>query len=83
MSIFRYLPVLVALILTTSLAGAYNILIWDKDEGDEYEGVGSEVGVVNSLNSLGHTVTKHTDENLPGDISNYDMVFALTGWYSC
>ena len=80
---YKYLSVILTLLLTTSFAGAYSVLVWDKDEGDEYEGVGSEEGIIASLNNLGHNVTTHTDENLPDDISSYDMVFALTGWYSC
>jgi hypothetical protein len=80
---FKYLTVLLALIFMVSMAGAYDILVWDKDEGDVYEGVGTEVGVIDALDGLGHTTTKHTGESLPADISSYDMVFALTGWYSC
>lgn len=80
---FNYLSILFVFILTASTAGAYDILVWDKDEGDAFGGEGTEVGVINSLENLGHTTTKHTGENLPSDISSYDMVFALTGWYVC
>ncbi len=79
----RYMSVLFALALTVSIAGAYDILVWDKDEGDTYQGEGTEVGVIDALGNLGHNVTKHTGETLPTDISSYDTVFALTGWYSC
>jgi len=71
----------------TSAGWGFNLLVWDKDEGDEFFDpgttnlIGSEENVVNSLTANGESPTVVT--TLPSDLSAYDVVFVCTGWYVC
>lgn len=79
---------LVMLALVSALAGAANICIWNYDTLDRFfdparaESVDCAVNVAAGLTALGHTVEVH-DYYLPSDISGYDAVFCLMGWYRC
>jgi len=73
------------MVFMISGAHALDFLVLDRDDAvtldDPLGGgmVGSEYGIVRSLQNLGHSVT--TVPNLPVDISGYDIIFICTGWY--
>lgn len=79
--------VLAMLALVPALAGAASICVWNYDTLDRFfdparaESVDCATNVAAGLQALGHTAEVHT--SLPGDISGYDAVFCLMGWYRC
>jgi len=80
------IPISVILVLVmVSSAHAANCLIYDHDDNLSLNDplgagwVGTQYGIVRSLENLGHTVT--TVLTLPADISGYDIIFICTGWY--
>ena len=83
----RILPVLTILLITPVLLNAANIFIWDYDPTDTFfcpdagTTIDCKYWVEQTLGTLGHTCT--TDTTLPTNLSAYDVVFALCGWYSC
>lgn len=83
----RALAVLAALALVPALAGAANVCVWNYDTLDRFfdpvraESVDCSVSVAAGLTALGHSVEVVT--SLPTDISGYDAVFCLMGWYRC
>jgi hypothetical protein len=83
----RALFVLSVLALVPALAGAASICVWNYDTLDRFfdpvraESVDCSVNVAAGLAALGHSVEVYS--SLPGDISGYDAVFCLMGWYRC
>ena len=81
----KFIMSVVLIIIMASSVQAANCLVYDHDDnvglsdplGEGW--VGSQYGVVRSLENLGHTVT--TVLTLPADISGYDIIFVCTGWY--
>jgi len=69
------------------LAVAANVFIWNYDPLDRFydntigDSVDCSYWVEQTLDANGHTYTKGT--LLPSDLSAYDAVFALLGWYRC
>jgi hypothetical protein len=69
------------------LLNAANVFIWDYDPTDEFYcpdagmTIDCKYWVQQTLTTLGHTFT--TDTVLPLDVTSYDVVFALCGWYTC
>jgi hypothetical protein len=85
-----YLPVAVITLMTLGLAGlaqTQQILIWDHDKGADNmfydpEGsgyVGCEYGIQRALSQNGVAAT--TLLYLPTDLSPYDAIFIVMGWY--
>jgi len=81
----RALALIVA--MCPMLAVAANVFIWNCDPLDKcYDStVGDSVDcsywVEQPLDANGHTYV--TGTSLPADLSGYDAVFALLGWYRC
>jgi hypothetical protein len=69
------------------MAQAQEILIWDHDLGEinvfqDPEGagiVGCEFGIERALTQNGYSFTTLT--YLPQDISSYDVIFVIMGWF--
>jgi hypothetical protein len=82
---FAFLALLAAM---TAFAGAANICVWNYDTLDRFfdpalaESVDCATNVASGLEALGHSVEVF-DRYLPSDISGYDVVFCLMGWYRC
>ena len=87
----RTRSILTALVICLALPAALsasNICVWNYDTLDRF--YDAEVGdsidcsyhVAATLTDLGHTVSV-LHGYLPGDLSGYDAVFALLGWYRC
>ena len=76
------------MVLLPLLALAANICVWNYDPVDRFydPAVGDSINcayqVVQALTSQGHNVQVF-DTFLPGDLSGYDAVFCLMGWYRC
>jgi len=68
-------------------APAQEVLVWDHDLGDinlfqDPEGagmVGCEFGIERALTQNGYSFTTLT--YLPQDISSYDVIFVIMGWF--
>ncbi|NOQ22206.1 MAG: hypothetical protein GQ565_06115 [Candidatus Aegiribacteria sp.] len=66
---------------------AENVFIWNYDAKDVFNcteaggSISSAYWIEQTLTFNGHTF--NTDTLLPTDLSTYDVVFVLTGWYSC
>jgi len=66
---------------------AEHAFIWNYDDADifycnEYGGnIDCSYWIEQTLTSNGHSFVTETD--LPTDLSTYDVVFVLTGWYRC
>jgi hypothetical protein len=79
--------ILIVFVMSLTFVYGYNILVWDKDEGDQYEDhdtqqlIGSEINLVSALQDVGELPEVLT--SLPDDITVYDIIFVCTGWYSC
>jgi len=84
----RPFVVLAMLALVPAIAGAASICVWNYDTLDRFfdparaESVDCAANVAAGLTALGHTVTV-SNTTLPTDISGYDAVFCLMGWYRC
>jgi len=69
------------------LAAAANVFIWNYDPLDRFyepavmDSVDCAYWVEQTLDSCGHTYV--TDTLLPADLTGYDAVFALLGWFRC
>jgi hypothetical protein len=85
-----YLPVAAIALMTMGLAAmaqTQEILIWDHDTGADNmfydpEGagyVGCEFGIERALEQNGIEAT--TLLYLPADLSQYDAIFVVQGWY--
>ncbi|MFO7676474.1 MAG: hypothetical protein R6X12_09190 [bacterium] len=78
----------VAALLLPLVAGAASICVWNYDPLDRFfdPAVGDSIDcsywVERVLSEQGHSVEVH-DSYLPGDITGYDLVFCLMGWYRC
>lgn len=74
-------------LLAASLAGAARLCVWEYDSLDRFfdpvrgESVSCVTSVAADLAALGHSVDVFSQ--LPTDISPYDAVFCLMGWYRC
>jgi hypothetical protein len=74
-------------VLIPVLGLAANVLIWEKDTLDIfYDGqIGATIStsywVEQTLTQLGHAHATVT--TLPSNLSSYDAVFVLLGWYRC
>jgi hypothetical protein len=73
--------------LAPILAVAANVFIWNYDPVDKFyepainDSVDCAYWVEQTLDAAGHTFV--TGMLLPTDLSGYDAVFALLGWYRC
>lgn len=79
---------LIILLIIFSTAVSARVLIWDNDTGatftDPDDGTsvrGSQYAVIQALESNGFTGEIDVYTYLPLDISSYDAVFALCGWW--
>ncbi len=69
------------------LASAANVFIWNYDPLDRFyetataDSVDCAYWIEQTLDNCGHTYV--TDTLLPADLSGYDMVYALLGWFRC
>lgn len=81
-------PVLFALLLLPAAGYSANVCVWNYDPLDRWydaevgDSVNSAYWVERTLADLGHTVTV-AETYLPSDLSDYDIVFCLMGWYRC
>jgi len=82
------LALLAAALVVPSAARAANVCVWNYDSLDRFydPAVGDSIDcsywVSQILAGQGHTVEVH-DSILPADLSGYDVVFCLMGWYRC
>jgi hypothetical protein len=80
--------VLAALLFFPLAAQAANICVWNFDTLDRYydpilaDSADCAYWVEQVLSDQGHTVEVH-NRYLPNDLSSYDVVFCLMGWYRC
>jgi len=83
----KIICIMMVILFTLTNTFAYNILVWDKDDGDTFKDVeanktvGSEANLMYALRDIGET--PKLLRTLPGDLSGYDVVFVCTGWYNC
>ncbi|MCD4776551.1 MAG: hypothetical protein K8S15_10955 [Candidatus Aegiribacteria sp.] len=83
----RTVLLICALILFAHPLYADHAFIWNYDDDDvfycsEYGGsIDCSYWIEQTLTCNGHTFTTNTA--LPSDLSSYDVVFVLTGWYRC
>lgn len=76
------------LLLLTGAVQAANICVWNYDLLDRFydpqvgDSIDCAYWVERTLTDQGHTVTSAT-RYLPADISGFDIVFCLMGWYRC
>ena len=81
-------PVLLLAALLPAVALAANLCVWNYDSLDRWfdpaagESVDCAYRVTQALVAQGHTVTL-AQQYLPADLSGYDVVFGLMGWYRC
>jgi len=77
---------LLTLLLPAALPGA-NVCVWNYDPVDRFydpqggDSVDCAYRVRQTLAAQGHAVTVTTE--LPSDLSGYDVVFCLMGWFRC
>ncbi len=82
----RKLFVMVAMLIPI-LAAAANVFVWNYDPLDKFyetavmDSVDCAYWVEQTLDNCGHTYV--TDTLLPTDLSSYDIVYALLGWFRC
>lgn len=75
-------------VLLPAAALAANVCVWNYDSLDRWfdpaagESVDCARNVRQALAAQGHTVTV-SNQYLPTDLSTYDVVFGLMGWYRC
>lgn len=81
------LALLASVLLLPTGARAASVCVWNYDTLDRFHDpvVGDSVNcsywVESVLEGQGHTVEVH--DALPVDLSRYDAVFCLMGWYRC
>jgi nitrogen fixation/metabolism regulation signal transduction histidine kinase len=82
----RSVLLLVALLPVVALAA--NVCVWDYDSLDRWfdpaagESVDCAYNVRQALVAQGHAVTV-AEQYLPTDLSGFDVVFGLMGWFRC
>ena len=82
------LALLAAALVVPSAARAATVCVWNYDTLDRFydpvvgDSVDCSYWVSQLLTAQGHTVEVH-DSILPADLSGYDVVFCLMGWYRC
>jgi hypothetical protein len=75
-------------VLVPLLALGANICVWNYDPVDRFydPAVGDSINcayhVAQTLINQGHNVQVF-DTSLPANLSGYDLVFCLMGWYRC
>ena len=75
------------LAVPTALQAA-NVCVWNYDTLDRFydaevgDSVDCSYHVASTLSGLGHNVSVF-NQYLPGDLSSYDIVFCLMGWFRC
>ncbi len=78
---------ILAVCLAPVLAFAANVFIWNYDPADRFyeTAIGDSVDcaywVEQTLDAAGHTYV--TGTTLPANLTGYDAVFALLGWFRC
>jgi len=83
----KFLPSAAVLLLVTGIASAASVCVWNYDTLDRFydpqvvDSVDCAYWVRQNLAAQGHTVTVTTA--LPEDLSGFDIVFCLMGWYRC
>lgn len=85
----KTLAMAVALLLAgAAVARAADVCVWNYDTLDRFydpqvgDSVDCAYWVARTLTSQGHTVTL-ANRYLPADISEFDIVFCLMGWFRC
>lgn len=84
----RARPVLLLVALLPVVALAANVCVWNYDSLDRWfdpaagESVDCAYSVRQALVAQGHTVTV-AEQYLPADLSGFDVVLGLMGWFRC
>jgi hypothetical protein len=84
----KYTYLAAAVLLAPAAALALNVCVWNYDTLDRFydpqvgDSVDCAYRVSQTLAAQGHTVDV-SNALLPADLSGYDAVFCLMGWYRC